>query len=211
MQRCVIVGGAAIQNPAFVRSQLRADDYVIFCDSGLAHVKPLGLSPDLVVGDFDSYPRPDLPVETIVLPREKDDTDTVFAAKEALRRGFQSFLLIGAVGGRLDHTLANLSILVMLQRQGKSSRIVDDYSVMEMVGAAPVDIAGDCAFFSLLNITGTAEEIFISGAKYPLSGARIECSYQYGTSNEVLPGQTARVSVGRGSLLLIRVFRDSPK
>ena len=58
--------------------------------------------------------------ETIVLPCEKDDTDTVFAVKEALKRGFQDFLLIGVIGGRLDHTLGNVSLLLMLDAHGRS-------------------------------------------------------------------------------------------
>ena len=211
MQRCVIVGGAEIRNYAFVRKQLRPDDYVIFCDSGLTHMERLGVSPALIVGDFDSHANPKLPVETIVLPCEKDDTDTVFAVKEALNRGFDTFLLAGVVGGRLDHTLANVSILVMLQEQGKRGSIVDDYSIMEMISNKPVLIEDDCRFFSLLNITGMAEEISISNAKYLLKDAKIGCSYQYGTSNEVLPGQTSKIVVGKGQLLLIRVFRDSEK
>ena len=102
MRRCVIIGGAGIENTEAVRACLREDDFNIFCDSGLRHREALGIQPDLIVGDFDSHPNPHLDTETIVLPCEKDDTDTVFAVKEALRRGFEDFLLIGVVGARLD-------------------------------------------------------------------------------------------------------------
>ena len=128
--------------------------------------------------------------EVIALPREKDDTDTVFAAREAVRRGFDDFLLLGAAGGRLDHTL------------------VDDFSDMEVVGGREVLIGDSVPYFSLLNISGTARGVDITGAKYPLSGAEISADYQYGISNEVLPGQTAAVKVREGNLLLIRVYRD---
>ena len=113
MKRCVIVGGADIGNYGFIRQTLRDDDYVIFCDSGLKHLEYLHAKPSLIVGDFDSHDNPRLHIETIVLPREKDDTDTVYAVKEAIKRGFDDFLLIGVVGARLDHTLGNVSVLLI--------------------------------------------------------------------------------------------------
>ncbi|MBR5951168.1 MAG: thiamine diphosphokinase [Actinomycetaceae bacterium] len=206
-RRCVVVGGAQIRNYDFIREKLRVDDYFVFCDSGLAHREQLGVEPDLIVGDFDSYDNPHLSVETIVLPCEKDDTDTVFAVKEALSRGFEDFLLIGVVGERLDHTLGNVSILLYLTSLGKTGLIVDEYSEMEIVDSKPVLISDGCAFFSLLNITGRAQGIRITGAKYPLDNGEISCEYQYGVSNEVLPGQNAVVSVADGKLLLIKIFR----
>ena len=204
-KRCVIIGGADIKNYEYIRSQFRGDDYVIFCDSGLKHLEGLRVSPGLIVGDFDSHEDPHLDVETIVLPCEKDDTDTVFAAKEAVKRGFSDFLLIGVVGARLDHTLGNVYILLYLDSLGKKGRIIDDYSEMEIVSDAPVSIGGQYPFFSLLNVTGCARGITVTGAKYPLTDAEISCEYQYGISNEVLPGKEAVVCVKEGKLLLIKV------
>lgn len=209
MSRCVIVGGAAIGNYPVIRRYLRPEDFFIFCDSGLRHSEALGAAPDLIVGDFDSHPNPMLDIETIVLPREKDDTDTVFAAKEGLKRGFDRFLLIGAAGGRLDHTLGNLSLLQFFHRQGKKALLADDFSDMEIVAREPVEIAGDCAWFSLLNLSGKARGITVENAKYPLHDAEITCDYQYGVSNEVLPGRRAVVRVNEGNLLLIRVYREA--
>ena len=204
-KRCVIVGGADIRNYAFIREKLCADDYVVFCDSGLKHLEHLQVLPSLIVGDFDSHENPHLDVETIVLPCEKDDTDTVYAVKEAINRGFDDFLLIGVVGARLDHTLGNVSILLYLDSLGKKGSIIDDYSEMEIVSDEPVSICDQYSFFSLLNITGCAKGITITGAKYPLDGGEITCEYQYGISNEVLPGKTAQVAVASGKLLLIKV------
>ena len=204
-KRCVIVGGADIQNYAFIREKLCADDYVVFCDSGLKHLEHLQVLPSLIVGDFDSHENPHLDVETIVLPCEKDDTDTVYAVKEAINRGFDDFLLIGVVGARLDHTLGNVSILLYLDSLGKKGSIIDDYSEMEIVSDEPGSICDQYSFFSLLNITGCAKGITITGAKYPLDGGEITCEYQYGISNEVLPGRTAQVAVASGKLLLIKV------
>ena len=163
MRRCVIVGGAEIRTYDRVRQYFRPDDFFIYCDCGLRHQKALGAEPDLIVGDFDSHEKPETDRETIVLPVKKDDTDTVFAAKEAMRRGFDEFLLVGVSGGRLDHTLVNVYLLVMLREQG---------------------------------------------TRVPLDNGEIHCGYQYGTSNEVLPGQTAVVSVKEGLLLLIKDFPE---
>ena len=89
--RCIIVGGADIQNYNSIQRYLKNDDFYIFCDCGLKHVDSLNVKADLIVGDFDSHSKPETDVETIVLPREKDDTDTFFAIKEAIRRGFDEF------------------------------------------------------------------------------------------------------------------------
>ena len=206
MKRCVIVGGADIHNYSLIRENLCAEDYVVFCDCGLKHLEQLQVKPSLIVGDFDSHENPHLDVETIVLPCEKDDTDTVFAVKEAVRRGFDDFLLIGVVGARLDHTLGNVSILLYLDSMGKKGCILDDYSEMEIVSKEPRFIEEAYSFFSLLNISGCAGGVSITGAKYPLQNAEITCEYQYGISNEVLPGQRACVTVREGRLLLIKIF-----
>ena len=208
MRRCVIVGGASIGDYRTVGAMLRQDDYVIYCDCGLRHMDGLGAEPDLIVGDFDSYSNPEMGTETIVLPCEKDDTDTVFAVKEAIKRGFEDFLLVGVVGERLDHTLGNVSILLMLDSTGKKGTIIDDYSEIEIVSdrcEKPCIIDDSYVYFSLINISGTARGVTIRGAKDPLENAEITCEYQYGVSNEVLPGCTAEVSVGEGRLLLVKV------
>lgn len=202
----MIIGGADIERYNRIQGYLREDDFYICCDSGLKHRERLGIVPNLIVGDFDSYKNPHMDVETIILPCEKDDTDTVFAVKEALFRGFQDFLLVGVIGGRLDHTLGNVSLLLMLDAQGKAAMALDDFSEMEIVANTPVKIDSRYAYFSLLNITGIAQGVTIKDAKYPLSNAEINCEYQYGISNEVLPEMTAEVSVGNGKLLLIKVL-----
>ncbi len=205
MKRCVIVGGADITKYERIREQLSEDMFFIFCDSGLKHLEALGVAPDLIVGDFDSHENPHMDVETIVLPHVKDDTDTVFAVKEALRRGFEEYLLIGVVGARLDHTLGNIAILLMLDTAGKKAVIMDDYSDMEIVSRGSAFIPDRYPYFSLLNISGTAKNVTVKDALYPLSGAEITCDFPLGVSNEVLPGKTAEVSVGEGRLLLIKV------
>ena len=206
MQRCVIVGGAGIREYQRIRESLRGDDWFVYCDGGLKHVQELGREPNLIVGDFDSHEQPETDTETIVLPCEKDDTDTVYALKEAVRRGFRDFLLIGVTGERFDHTFGNISLLLYLDSLGIPACILDDYSEMSIISRETVEVKEDCSWFSLLNISGTAKGITIRGAKYPLTDGEITSEYQYGISNEVLPGETARVSVREGRLLLVKVF-----
>ncbi len=206
MKRCVIFGGAEMTDESRIRAALRADDFILCCDSGLRYAERLHLRPSLIVGDFDSHAKPETETEVIALPREKDDTDTVYAAREAVRRGFEEFLLIGVTGRRFDHTFGNVSLLLWLDKMGKKARILDDYSEMEIVSGSPAEIGGEFPYFSLLNISGTARGITIRGAKYPLDNAEIRSDYQYGISNEVLPGQTASVTVREGCLLLVKVF-----
>ncbi|MEI3102481.1 MAG: hypothetical protein V8T45_12485 [Oscillospiraceae bacterium] len=121
-----------------------------------------------------------------------------------MKRGFKDFLLIGVVGDRIDHSLGNLAILLKLDSLGLKGLIVDDYSEMEIISKETAEIGPEFPFFSVLNISGTARGITIENAKFPLKNGEIDCEYQYGVSNEPLPGKTARVKVNEGRLLLVR-------
>ncbi len=204
-RRCVIIGGAGISDYEFARSRIREDDYVIYCDSGLRHMDGLGVQPSLIIGDFDSHEDPHMDVETITLPVAKDDTDTVFAARTGIERGYKEFLLLGAVGARFDHSLVNVYILTRLADSGCRGEIIDDYSEMELICEGETARVPDSyPFFSLVALEGPAEGVSISGAKFCLRDARIGPEYQYATSNEALPGTEAEISVKEGRLLLIK-------
>ena len=226
-RRCVIIGGAGISDYEFARGCIREDDYVIYCDSGLKHMEALGARPSLIVGDFDSHEDPQMDVETITLPVAKDDTDTVFAARTGIERGYRDFLLLGAIGARFDHSLVNVYILTRLADSGCRGEIIDDYSEMELICAGETARVPDSypffslvalegpaegvsrvpdsyPFFSLVALEGPAEGVSISGAKFCLKDAQIGPEYQYATSNEALPGTEAEISVKEGRLLLIK-------
>ena len=203
--KCVIIGGAPISDYETARRYINNNDFIICCDSGLYHAEKLKITPSLIVGDFDSHPFPDPDIKTITLPCEKDDTDTFFAAKAAIERGYDEFVLLGAAGGRLDHTLCNVSILLFLFEKGKHAVLVDDFSEMEIVGKTEKYVDSSFSYFSLLSIGGEARGVTITGAKYPLYNAKIQCDYQYGVSNEVSGNIPACVSCAHGRLLLIKV------
>ena len=221
MKRCVIVGGAPIENYDRIKGYLRDDDFIIYCDCGLKHKERLEVKPDLIVGDFDSYEKSKLggisinmenatatdedSSEVIELCPVKDDTETSHAVTVALERGFEDFLLVGMTGRRMDHTLGNVYILHRLDELNKKALMVDDYSEMSIVNRETVSIDDSMPFFSLINITGKASGITIKNAKYPLENSEIvQIHNDLGVSNEVLPGMMASISVKEGKLLLIR-------
>ena len=114
---------------------------------------------------------------------------------------------MGVCGGRLDHTLGNVSILLKLHSAGKSALIVDDFSEMEIVSNEAKYIDDSFPYFSLINIDGTCRGVYEKNAKFPLENGEIDAEYQYGISNEPLPGKTAEVCVKEGRALLIKVRR----
>lgn len=210
MSRCVIVAAGQILDYERAKSFLQPGDFFIFCDDGLRHAESLGVTPSLIVGDFDSCDASLLSkwsnlCETVRLPCEKDDTDTLFAVKLAVERGFDSFLLLGAMGGRFDHALGNVSILLYLHGLGKKALLVDDYSVMQIAGKDSVYIEDTYSYFSVLTVAGDVSGVNIKNAKYPLENAKLSADFQLGISNEVLPGTRAEVSVEQGRVLVVIV------
>ncbi len=207
MKKCVIIGSAPINNYEKIKKHIN-DAFVIYCDGGLKHQNVLNVKPNLIVGDFDSYKMPETDVETIVLPCEKDDTDTFYAVKEAIKRGFSEFVLIGVMGGRFDHTMGNISMLLYLYEKGKNAEIIDDYSQIKIIGNATEYISDEFLYFSLNNILGDAKGVNVKNAKYPLENADIKASSAIGVSNEVLKGKTAEVYINDGIMLLTKIDKE---
>ena len=113
---CYVVGAMPL-DPGFILTPVPGD-LVIAADKGYETLSRLGVHPGLVVGDFDSLGSvPDHP-QVLRLPRVKDETDTGFALRQGLKRGYRRFVLLGCLGGRLDHTVANLQLLSWLSAQG---------------------------------------------------------------------------------------------
>ena len=206
--RCVIVGAAPIKRYRDVKAYFKKDDFFIYCDAGLKHESRLGRGADLIIGDFDSTDNPNRQTETIVLPHEKDDTDTFFAAKEGIKRGYTEFLLVGVIGGRLDHTLGNVAILNMLESAGCHGVMIDDYSEIEIVSNKPAYVTDKYPYFSLLNINGVCRGVSVKNALYPLDSAELTTDFPLGVSNEPLKNKTAEISVEEGRALLVRVRKE---
>ncbi len=204
--RCVLVLGGEITSYEDIRDNFRKGDWFIFCDAGLRHEKGLCVRADLAIGDFDTCPRPG-DVESIVFPPEKDDTDSLCGVKEGIRRGFSDFLIVGALGGRPDHEIANIYLLDYLDEHGLSGKIITGKATLEIVSKEVKRVKRGCRYFSLLALFGEAEGIAIDGAKYNLTGGVIRPSFQYGISNEVV-AEEAVISLEKGKLLLITINEE---
>lgn len=206
MARCVLVLGGVIEDYEKIRLKLRDDDYFIYCDKGLIHLKGLGSRCDKAVGDFDSVPVP-VSLPSIRFPSHKDDTDALCGIKEGIKEGFREFLILGALGKRIDHELANIYLLEYLDSLSLKGEIVAEKERLRIVGKEEVKIKKGSRYFSLLSLFGMAEGIYIRGAVYNLENAQMESRFQYGISNEVEEDEAA-VRVEKGRLLLVEIEEE---
>ena len=181
----------------------RADDFIIAADGGWLACRKAGITPDLLLGDFDSLStQPDF-LNILRVPVEKDDTDMMLAIKRGLERGETLFHLYGGMGGqRTDHTVANLQALLYLADHGAEGWLhgrgerwtaIRDGSIV--FPARPEGI------LSVFCVGPDAEGVTIRGAQYPLEGATLTASVPLGVSNHFI-GQDIMVEVIHGSLLL---------
>lgn len=204
MKRCVIIAGGEINDYEKLRSKIFPEDYIICADSGLIHANNMGIKPDLLIGDFDSY-KGQLPsVEKIMLPEKKDDTDTHYAAKHAVDMGFSNILLCGVWGSRPDHSLAAICTLKFLCDKNITAQILADNFSMWMVNHSFEITKKEGQYISILAYGGDAAGVTLKGFEYPLSDAVISCNYPIGISNRVV-ADVAKIEVKQGSLLVISV------
>jgi len=199
---CYIVGAMSLTPD--LRPYPTHGDYVIAADRGFDSLMAFGVRPDLAVGDFDSLGRRPSHPNVIQLPTEKDDTDMVYALRKGLELGYRRFILLGGVGGRLEHTLGNLQLLDWLALHGAQGFLVGEKTAATCVrdGETIVFPPSMTGFLSVFCNSGTAEGVDLAGLKYPLVRYTLTGDFPLGISNQFL-GQTASVSVQRGSLLLI--------
>ena len=209
MKRCVIIGAGPIENYEIMKSYLEEGDFFIYCDGGLRHQDGLGVKPDLIVADFASYEEgrdADFgDIRVIRLPVMKDDTDSYHAAKEGLRLGFKSYLLLGLTGARLDHTLANVGLIYMLFKSGAEACMVSDTEEMCVVGKDKTYVEDCYPFFSIMPVFGDVRGLTIKDAKYEVEDARLSLDYPYAISNEPLSNKRASISISDGEALLVKV------
>lgn len=181
--------------------EIDPDDLVIAADAGYKQLG--GIKPHLVVGDFDSLgfvPREETVVE---LPVRKDDTDALFAVKLGLSRGFRRFVLLGSVGGRLDHTLANIQALSYLTTRGARGVLVGESEKISMLQNGSLNFFGTPeGIVSVFAYGGTATGVTEENLAYPLDRATVTTDFPIGVSNE-FTNQPARVTVEEGCLLIV--------
>ncbi|MGI6074977.1 MAG: thiamine diphosphokinase [Pyramidobacter sp.] len=204
---CWIVGAGDFYAPAFHPT---ARDFVIAADGGYGTLKDLGAPIDLVMGDFDSLGyRPDHP-HVRQFPSMKDDTDMMLAVKEGLSRNFRRFELLGGLGGRLAHTLANLQALMYLSQHGARGVLRGAHENASAITDGSVTFPAECrGYVSLFCLSGRAEGVTLKGLKYAMDDGVLESSVALGVSNEFI-GSPASVTVKRGTLILLWQTQRTP-
>ncbi len=207
-KNCYIFGAGEYEGIIF--PNINDDDLVIAADGGLSLLQQQGITPDIILGDFDSYPA--VPPQTqntevLVYPVEKDDTDMMLAAKYGLKKGCQCFYLYGGIGGRLDHTLANIQLLAWLSHQGAKGFLYGNRTILTAITNDTLEIPeindkpNQQIRLSVFCYGETAEGVTIKGCKYNVEDATWNNQYPIGVSN-MLTGQPARITVKRGTILI---------
>lgn len=180
----------------------RDGDFVIACDAGLFHLEKCGTVPDLTVGDFDSYDQTPAVENVVFLPRRKDDTDSAYALKLGLEKGYTRFILHGSLGGaRISHSLANISLLMYLREHGAEGILCGKNTCAALLeNGSVVFSSSDRGFLSVFAVSDGCE-VELENLKFPFSGV-IKPSFPLGVSNE-FTGETARIEVKSGTLLWV--------
>lgn len=202
--RCVIISGSPICNISFIKSVIKKSDFIICADKGYQYAVEAGINPDLVVGDFDSCDiEANGDFEVISLQTHKDDTDTMHAVDVALERGYDDFLLLGALGGRFDHTFANVSALQYIHQNGATGIIATENEVIEYLTIGKKIFENrDGITFSVFPFGCQRICISITGAEYPLNNEYLESSIPMGISN-VFRSNLSSIEIYDGNAIII--------
>ena len=178
------------------------NDYIIAADGGYRHAQSLGITPDCILGDFDSLGF--VPEGANVFPVEKDDTDAMLAVRHGLRLGYEEFEIYGGMeGDRVDHTIANLQTLFYLEEQGALGWLIGKKQIATVIKNdrlfLPADLDGTVSVFA---IGGDAKGVTIKGLFYEAENITLSPAFPLGVSNHCV-GKKAEISVADGTLLII--------
>jgi thiamine pyrophosphokinase len=214
--RAAIIANGGLRPTRLLRQLLRHADLVVCADGGLRAARALGVAPQVAIGDFDSagtalraWARR-RGTRLVPYPREKDQTDTELAIEYALRAGADDIDLLGALGGRVDHALANIGLLIHVAARGRRARLVHEQTELFLANTQS-SIPGRVGdLVSLIPLSPTVAGVTTRGLKYPLTAGRLRLSSTRGISNEItaLP---ARVRLRRGWLLVVVTHRASSR
>lgn len=192
--------------PDMAQELAESADYIIAADGGQNRAREFGLQPDCVIGDFDSTTlNEDFDCLYITYPAEKDLTDTEAALTHALEKGCRNVILLGGMGGRLDHTMGNIGLLDKYYNSFDHMEFIDGKNKMELLKDSGRTLKPDARYkyFGLVSLNAEASGIDIRGAKYELTGASLERASTLGVSNE-FSEDTVEICVREGTLLIVR-------
>lgn len=206
--RCVIISAAPDPDIPFIKNNIKEDDFIICADAGYEAALLAGLRPQLIVGDFDSAERPQIDIPVIDLPVHKDDTDTMSAVKQGLKRGYRSFLLLNALGGRIDHTFANFSALAYLAEHDAHAVIAGRETTVYYTAGEPLYFKGEkgCTL-SVFPFGCTSCTVTHHGFEYELAYQAIKSSFPLGISN-VVTSDNSSIEFHDGKALVMLFKND---
>ena len=180
-------------------------DLVIAADSGYRTAQALGVTPRILLGDFDSLGEPDVPsdCEVIRVPVEKDETDTQLAVTCAINRGAKEIVIIGGLEGRLDHTLSTVAILEDLNARRYPAILTNGKNRVRCVRDSGVILSrSDFRFFSVIAADSVIKGVTIEGGKYPLKNSKLSRRHQLAVSNEIV-GNCALIEIRKGGAWIV--------
>lgn len=179
-------------------------DLILCADGGYDHAKAAGIIPDFLIGDFDSIQSfSDPEIEKIVYPSEKDDTDTGLCLSTALEHGCKDILILGGLGGRLDHTISNIELITGKIHLADSIMIKDRHNSCVVIKDGSITLKKqENQFISVFSMTEKSYGVSEFGVKYPLDKVTLPFGSTLGTSNEYV-NDTAEISVENGILLIV--------
>ncbi|MGM9549565.1 MAG: thiamine diphosphokinase [Faecousia sp.] len=196
---CVIFCAAEFDTLA---RPLTAEDFIIAADGGLRHTNKLGITPNAVIGDFDSLGY--TPAGANVFPVEKDDTDAMLAVRQGLKLGYREFYLYGSLDGpRLDHTVANFQTLQFLADHGAAGYLIGRDTIVTVVKNGSISFpAGTEGTISVFCMGADARDVTERGLYYPLENAVLTSGFPLGASNH-FTDKKGKITVKDGSLLVL--------
>ncbi len=206
---CVIFCGGTIEDYNSIKKYVQGAELLLCVDSGARHCRKLHVTPDYLIGDFDSICEDDLSalaeagVPMIRFPSEKDMTDSELAIQISCEKGCNSIILLGAVGSRLDHSLSNIFLLKKMADLNVEGMIANEHNEVMLINKSITLEREEGIFITLLPLAGSAKGVTTTGLYYPLDDATLEVGSSWGVSNQFADG-IATVTVKEGFLLVIK-------
>ena len=205
--KTIIIGNGEINNYDIIREYFD-QAYIIACDGGVKHCRAMMIMPNIMVGDFDSANKEDaeffenLGVLKEKFPVRKNETDMEIAINMAIDKNSTEIYIVGGLGRRFDHSLANVHILLRPVRLGIRTCLLDEHNIITLVEDS-IDIVGEKGqTVSLIPLTTEVKGINTKKLDYALTNATMEIGHSLGVSN-VMTDDVATISVGEGVLILI--------
>ena len=183
-----------------IETRINEGDIIIAADGGLSALESCGLSPDYIIGDFDSLGKIPKEKNTTVLPAVKDTTDMFEAIELGVKNGCNKIHVYGGTGGRLDHTIANIQLLKYFAEKGITLFIHGGGFIITSVTDGEITVSGKKGdYISVFSLSDISEGVTLKDLKYELKNYELTNAFPLGVSNE-FTGNTAKISVKNGTL-----------